>query len=70
MKKIKENEEKLVRSNNDAEKNQIKSEIKENKGKVVEEINARLGIELSLTPKFTAEVLMNRIHPSQFFNKK
>jgi hypothetical protein len=66
MQKIEENEEKLSKSNNDTEKHQLQSEIKRDKDKVVDEVNANLGIEFSLTPKFTAQIEMKGIHLSQF----
>ena len=69
MKRIEENEEKLAKFNdNDTERNRLQNEIKENKSKIAEEVNAVLEAEISAFPKLTARIEAKGIHFSQFFN--
>jgi len=68
MKKIEESEEKMAKSNNDSEKSRLQNEIRENKGKIAEEVNAVLTAEISAFPKLTAQIEMRNINFSQLFN--
>lgn len=58
MERVKEDEEKLESSNNENEKTRLQNEIKENKGRVAEEVNATLEAEISAFPKLTAKIEM------------
>jgi hypothetical protein len=58
MKKIEENKGKLVKSDSISEKTRLQDEIKESKGKVIEEVNAMLTAEISAFPRFIAQIEM------------
>lgn len=58
MARVKEDEEKLESSNNESEKVRLQNEIKENKGRVAEEVNATFEAEISAFPKLTAKIEM------------
>lgn len=58
MKRIEEDEERLAGSSSDTEKTRLQKEIKENKGKIAEEVNVALEAEISAFPKLTAKIEM------------
>ena len=68
MEKVAGAEKELTKSHSDSEKNRLQEEVKENKGKLVEEVNARLTAEIGPLPKITAQIEWKNINFSQFFS--
>jgi len=58
MKQITEKEQKLSQTNNVLEKSRLQNEIKETKGKIAEEVNAIIEVEISTFPKLAARIEM------------
>ena len=69
MKQITEKEQELSQTNNVLKKSRLQNEIKETKGKIAEEVNAIIEVEISTFPKLAARIAMK--NPNFWpFNKK
>jgi len=61
VKEIGKKEKQLVKASNDSEKNKLENEIKEERKKFAEEMNATLGIKIGLIPELSAEIELRDI---------
>jgi len=68
MRQIEEKEQVLAKISSSSERTRLQNEINETKGKVADEVNARLTAEIGPIPKLTAQIEMKNIHFSQLFN--
>lgn len=69
MNQIARKEKEIAKTDNASEKTRLQNEIKENKSKIAEEVNAVFEAEISAFPKLTARIEMKNpnIWP---FNRK
>jgi hypothetical protein len=69
MKQIEEKQEELRNTDNDLEKNRLKGEIKERKGKIVDEVNVKvIGKISALFAEISVETELKNVNFSQLFN--
>jgi hypothetical protein len=56
MEQIVQKEQELARTSSGSVRNKLQSEINEAKGKIADEVNATLALEISPLPKLTAQI--------------
>jgi Leucine-rich repeat (LRR) protein len=69
VEQIEKKQQELEKTSNSSEKTRLQNEIKEDKGKFAEEVNATLGVKIGPIPELTAQIEWKGVHFSNPFKK-